>query len=295
MSNLNENDGKNDINPRLKHLFFSFDNDNQFCADCNKNEFEYLSINNGVCICKDCAEQHKKLGHQCSFVRKYDDKWDDYLLKYIQKGGNTRFKAFTKEYNLDSLSIQDKYLTRGLIYYREVLKSEVMNYESPGEIPLDSAQEIVSEVSNNYPEFENYNYVKKIDLETLEEKYGKKGEIKENKEVNPTPSVIHSISGFFSSFTKSLNSAAEQIKEQIKEKVSGLNLQEKILEGSAMAVETVKGVLRGEEAEMQEEAVRNNIEGAVGGIEFDEMFKKDEAENEKFKELEEKLFKNGGV
>ena len=62
-----------------------------------------------------------------------------------------------------------------------------------------------------------------------------------------------------------------------------------------MAVETVKGVLRGEEAEMQEEAMRNNIEGAVGGIEFDEMFKKDEAENEKFKELEEKLFKNGGV
>ena len=42
-------------------------------------------------MCKNCAEEHRKLGNSISFLRSFNEKWDDYLLKYISASVNSRF------------------------------------------------------------------------------------------------------------------------------------------------------------------------------------------------------------
>ncbi len=47
-----------------------------------------------------------------------------------------------------------------------------MGYDPPDNINSNSANE--NEIKNNYPEFDNYTFVKHVDLDTLEKKYRKK-------------------------------------------------------------------------------------------------------------------------
>ena len=49
-----------------------------------------------------------------------------------------------------------------------------MGYNPPDNINSNSANEILNEIKNNYPEFDNYTFVKHVDLDTLEKKYRKK-------------------------------------------------------------------------------------------------------------------------
>jgi hypothetical protein len=83
-----------------------------------------------------------------------------------------------------------------------------MGFDPPNNIDVSSASQILTDIPNNYPEFEGYTFVKQVDMNTLENKYNKK---KNNK-------VISSISGFFSNFSKKINVAADSFVD----KVSGL-------------------------------------------------------------------------
>ena len=51
-----------------------------------------------------------------------------------------------------------------------------MGYDPPDNINSNSANEILNDIENNYPEFDNYTFVKHVDLDTLEKKYRKKKE-----------------------------------------------------------------------------------------------------------------------
>ena len=159
---------------KMRNILYEMDENNKKCADCGNNDVSFGSINNGIIICNICANEHKKLGNSLSYLRSFNQKWDDYLLSYIKTGGNSRFIQFVKEYKIDSMEIEKKYKTKACEYYREILRSEVMGYDPPDNINPNSANEILNDIENNYPEFDNYTFVKHVDLDTLEKKYRKK-------------------------------------------------------------------------------------------------------------------------
>jgi len=45
------------------------DKDNNVCFDCNKSFPEWVSVNNAIFLCLDCAGVHRSLGLQISVVR----------------------------------------------------------------------------------------------------------------------------------------------------------------------------------------------------------------------------------
>ncbi len=139
-----------------KKDILSIDEENNKCADCGKENTTKVSVNNGITLCEGCAAEHIQLGPTISFIRDLSDYFDEYLLNYFVLGGNSKFKKFLKEENVDSsLPINQKYLTKACDFYRINLKRKVQgnpllekNYENPNEI--------IENPENHFPEFENY-------------------------------------------------------------------------------------------------------------------------------------------
>ena len=161
-------DKRKEQEARIKTVILNMDSSNKKCADCENENVTFVSINNGTVICSDCAEKHKHLSYWISFIKSFNEKWDDYLLKYLKNGGNSRYLKFCKDYKIENIQSIDRYKTKGVEYYRLILKSEVMGFDPPDNINVNSAGEILENIENNYPEFENYSYVKHVDLEKLE-------------------------------------------------------------------------------------------------------------------------------
>jgi hypothetical protein len=141
---------------QYKDIILSIDEENIKCADCGKENPIKVSVNNGIILCEECASQHLELGPNVSYIRDLSGEFDEYLLNYFTLGGNSKFKKFLKEENVDtSLPINKKYLTRACEFYRINLKRKVQGvdlltkkYENPNEI--------VENMENNFPEFEDY-------------------------------------------------------------------------------------------------------------------------------------------
>ena len=141
---------------QYKDIILSIDEENIKCADCGKQNPIKVSVNNGIILCEGCALQHLELGPNVSYIRDLSGEFDEYLLNYFTLGGNSKFKKFLKEENVDtSLPINKKYLTRACEFYRINLKRKVQGvdlltkkYENPNEI--------VENMENNFPEFEDY-------------------------------------------------------------------------------------------------------------------------------------------
>ena len=102
--------------------------DNKFCADCKTEETLYASINNGVFLCFQCADFHSSMGKQTSYIRNLSDPFDEYLILYLIRGGNFRYKNFLfdsgiKNDDIDRYS-QQNYFTKGMDYYRRNVKKK---------------------------------------------------------------------------------------------------------------------------------------------------------------------------
>ena len=141
---------------QYKDIILSIDEENNKCADCEKENPTKVSVNNGIVLCEGCAAQHAQLGPSISYVRELSDNFDEYLLNYFTLGSNSKFKKFLKEENVDTtLPINQKYITKACDFYRINLKKKVQgekllekNYENPNEI--------IENPENHFPEFENY-------------------------------------------------------------------------------------------------------------------------------------------
>ena len=158
-----------------KILVYKIDEDNYNCVDCGTPQSNFISINNGVTLCSNCAEIHKKFGHNISFVLNINDELDEYLFNFIVFGSNTKFKRFLEKENFDqNLSIKKKYKTNAVVFYRKNLKNkvegkklEIKGYKDPNEI---------NENIEAYSEFDEY---------IIKDKLVKNGElIKQNKFIN---------------------------------------------------------------------------------------------------------------
>ena len=68
-------------------------------------------------------------------MKSVDSEWDDYLLSYILLWGNTLFINSLEKMKVNpELSVEEKYRTYALDYYRRNLKNKMMN---GSEIPID--------------------------------------------------------------------------------------------------------------------------------------------------------------
>ena len=102
----------------VMHKLFEKDYENKVCVECKSPMPSYVSINNAILLCDQCAERHMKLGFNVSYVRHLASEWDPYLFSYLERGGNSRFIRLSKTYGLDDIPIEQKYKTRIVEYYR---------------------------------------------------------------------------------------------------------------------------------------------------------------------------------
>ena len=62
---------------------------------------------------------------------------------------------FCKDYKIDkgNNNLIQKYKSKGLTYYRDIIRSEVLGYEPPDNINVNKAYEEEQEIPDNYPEY----------------------------------------------------------------------------------------------------------------------------------------------
>ena len=122
IQNIEENNNSSKI---IQHLFDK-DLENKTCVHCKSPMPTFASINNAIIICQECAEKHRALGFNISYVRELKDDWDPYLLSFLEMGGNSRFIRFSKKYGLDDISIEDKFYTKISEYYRLLVNIHII-------------------------------------------------------------------------------------------------------------------------------------------------------------------------
>ena len=147
--------------------FVDLDNENKICFDCGGPFPTYVSINNGVFICSNCAQNHSKLGYNVSFIHQISSPWDPYLLSYACRGGNSRFKRLCAKYEIPCESYNEndeqklnKYIIRLGEYHRLLLRSEILADEPPKPLYLEVAKDKCNLNIIYFPEFENYHLYK---------------------------------------------------------------------------------------------------------------------------------------
>lgn len=99
-----------------KELYEEFEN--KICVECGAAMPKFVSINNGILICEQCANLHISLGWDVSYVRNIEHEWDPYLLSYMQLGGNFKYKQFRLKYNIESIPLEQRYFLKISNFYR---------------------------------------------------------------------------------------------------------------------------------------------------------------------------------
>ena len=160
---------KQSLNYQLFDLeyFISLDNENKICFDCGGPFPTYVSINNGVFICSNCSKNHEKLGYNISYIYQINSPWDQYLLSYVLRGGNSRFKQLCQEYDVPCQSFDEndeeklnKYIIELGNYHRLTLRSEILAEEPPKSLSFDDATKKCNLDIILFPELNDYHLYK---------------------------------------------------------------------------------------------------------------------------------------
>ena len=162
ITNTDQRHSLSNLNYDLQY-FVNLDSENKICFDCGGPFPTYVSINNGVFICSNCAKNHAKLGYNISYVHQISSPWDPYLLSYATRGGNSRFKRLCQQYEVPCESYHEndeqklnKYIIRLGEYHRLVLRSEILADEPPKSLYLEVAKNRCDLNIIYFPEFQNY-------------------------------------------------------------------------------------------------------------------------------------------
>ena len=103
------------------------DYENKICVECKSPMPTHVSINNAIILCGVCAEKHKQLGYNISYIRELKDEWDQYLLNFLERGGNSRYIRFCNQYELNQMPIEEKLKTNIMDYYRLLVSKKYFN------------------------------------------------------------------------------------------------------------------------------------------------------------------------
>ena len=164
-SNINYTSLSDNNNLRFEiNYFYNLDSENKICFDCGGAFPRFVSINNGVLICEFCAENHKQnLNYNISFIYDTSSIFDQYLLSFVTRGGNSRFKRLCLQYEIPCMSLSqnnsekiNKYVIRLGEYHRLLLKSEIDCSEPPPPLYREIAHNPIDVNIIYFPEFENY-------------------------------------------------------------------------------------------------------------------------------------------
>lgn len=202
---------------------------NSRCVDCGTTDPQWVSMNNSVFVCLDCAGIHRNLGVEISYIRSLSmDNWDDYQLKQLYIGGNNRFVSNLEDYKLSANNshislnadkIKKKYLYTASQYYRDLLKSELQMTDKPNPPDLKTGQSLIQIVKNNFESTSSIN----------------------NSSQNST--VEKTQKGFLGKVGTLFNSAASKAKEGYKfttEKLEKLEIKDKLKETGSKTVGALK-------------------------------------------------------
>ena len=97
---------------------------NSICFDCGAENPVFVSINNGIFLCNQCATVHMSFPQGISIIENNDlYSLSEEELKYLAFGGNTRLNDFILDEfpKLENYSQKLLYKTRGMDYYRKRL------------------------------------------------------------------------------------------------------------------------------------------------------------------------------
>ena len=133
--NENKEKQKNYLNTKFE-LIREISNEemNNECFDCNKKNPKYISINNAIFLCEECAQLHKTFPDNISVIIDNNlNLLSNNYLKYLFYGGNANLDNFINyEYpGLQNYSPEILYKTQAMIYYREVLKNKIEGKPKP--------------------------------------------------------------------------------------------------------------------------------------------------------------------
>lgn len=116
-------------------LFESRQPCDRICVDCDTGQAEWAAVSFGTFLCRGCAEQHKALGIDVSYVREIRGGWGwpDRDLQYMShSGGNSVFLAALRRYpTLRSASIFERYNSRFAEHYRRQLDATCCGCQAP--------------------------------------------------------------------------------------------------------------------------------------------------------------------
>lgn len=120
--------------------------ENNECFECCSLFPKYISINNGIFICKDCAKIHLNFPKDVSNIIKND--LNNLTLKniqYLSYGGNHKLIEFiNKEYpDLKNLSPIYFYQTNAMDYYRKNLEYLIEGGKKPIRPSKDKAYKLI--------------------------------------------------------------------------------------------------------------------------------------------------------
>ena len=144
---------------------------NKECFDCGACYPEYISINNGVFICKDCINVHNKFPKQISNTLKNNlSSLNNKELEYMFLGGNQKLLEFVNyEYpQLHKFKVNILYQTKAMQYYRNYL-----NYLVNGGVkPIRPSEQINAyELIDLNEEIKKYERIStKLNSKTLRDK-----------------------------------------------------------------------------------------------------------------------------
>ena len=118
---------------------------NDFCVECGEENPEYVSINNGIFICRECVQIHLKFPTIISRVKKNNIKTLTLNeIQYLLCGGNRALLNFIcNEYpKLAELPSNILYRTQAMFYYRQNLQYTINGSIAPEKPSIKSAYKI---------------------------------------------------------------------------------------------------------------------------------------------------------
>ena len=134
---------------------------NNECFECSNLNPEFISLNNGIFLCKNCTKNHKNFPKSISNIFKND--LNNLTLKNIQYlccGGNEKLKQFIQSEfpKLKKYSFQNLYKTYAMNYYRKYLEYLIEGGIKPTKPNINKAYELIK-INNNIKKVKSNNKI----------------------------------------------------------------------------------------------------------------------------------------
>ena len=131
---------------------------NNQCVECGRKKPEYISINNGIFLCKNCIQSHFQLPQEVSTIVKNDLKnLTLNEINFINNGGNKKLLFYIKnEFPLlKEFPPQFLYRTKAMDFYRKQLNYLVFGGIKPTKPSVKNAYEIIDYTRKNFVDKNN--------------------------------------------------------------------------------------------------------------------------------------------